>query len=75
MTMRARVGLVGLWVASLGAVAALASAQARSSQPAPTVMFGDNLGFRVEGMKAGIPVGRMVIRIDGQWVDVALAAQ
>ena len=76
MTIRARVGLVVAWVASLVAVAAIAMAQARSPQSAPpTVISGDNLGFRVEGMQAGVPQGRIVIRVDSQWVEVGLAAQ
>ncbi|MSO55543.1 MAG: hypothetical protein EXQ55_01270 [Acidobacteria bacterium] len=73
MTIRAGVGLVVAWVVSLVGVAAIAMAQAQSPQTAsPTVIFGENLGFRVEGMQAGVPVGRMVIRIDGQWVEVGL---
>ncbi len=74
MSMRARVGLLGLWVASLGAVAALAAAQAPSNQREPAVISGADLGFRVEGMQRGFPVGKLVVRIDGQWVEVVVAA-
>jgi hypothetical protein len=27
------------------------------------------MGFRIESTKDGIPVGKIVVRIDGVWVD------
>lgn len=35
----------------------------------PTVLSGPDLGFRVEGQRGGTPVGTLVVRIDGQWVE------
>ena len=35
----------------------------------PAVISGNDLGFRVESTRNGIPVGQFVIRINGQWVD------
>jgi hypothetical protein len=71
-----------LWLGSLVVVALLAStltaAQVlRGVQPLPTpeVVSGDDLGFRVEGLmtdETGTPSGRLVIRVNGEWVDVVL---
>jgi hypothetical protein len=36
----------------------------------PRVLTGEDLGFRVEGLRGGsAPVGTVVLRIDGQWVE------
>jgi hypothetical protein len=60
-----------LMLALLGA-AALGYAQARSgtSPVPPLVLSGTDIGFRLEGRKGTSVVGRFVVRIDGQWVDV-----
>ena len=34
----------------------------------PKVLFGNDVGFRVEGDRAGTPVGQIVVKINGQWV-------
>jgi hypothetical protein len=34
----------------------------------PTVVFGNDIGFRIEGTRAGTPVGRIVVKQDGKWV-------
>jgi hypothetical protein len=34
----------------------------------PTVLTGGDIGFRVEGDRAGTPVGEIVVKINGQWV-------
>lgn len=39
------------------------------TQPQPTVIAGSNIGFRVDSWKDGIPVGTLVVRVDGQWVE------
>lgn len=36
---------------------------------APTVISGSDLGFRIESNKDNVPVGRLVVRINGRWVD------
>jgi hypothetical protein len=38
----------------------------------PTVVSGADFGFRVEGNRAGTPVGTPVIKMNGQWVEVEL---
>jgi hypothetical protein len=35
----------------------------------PDILAGNDLGFRVESTKGGIAVGRLVVRIDGRWMD------
>jgi hypothetical protein len=40
----------------------------------PTVISGNDIGFRVEGLRdRTTPVGRFVIRINDQWVEPELA--
>ena len=69
--------LAAIWALSLLAVSAISSsAQAQRGQPGvnfltegPTVVSGNDVGFRIERMQDGIPVGKVVVRIDGRWVD------
>jgi hypothetical protein len=35
----------------------------------PIVLSGADFGFRVEGNRAGTPVGTLVIKMNGQWVE------
>ena len=39
----------------------------------PTVISGNDIGFRMVGRKGATPTGRLVVRINGEWVDVELA--
>jgi hypothetical protein len=50
---------------------------AQSVQPRPvfpTVISGDDIGFRVESHSGSRPAGRLVVRINGQWVEAEFAA-
>jgi hypothetical protein len=38
----------------------------------PTVISGADFGFRVEGNRSGTPVGRLVVKMNGQWVEAEL---
>jgi hypothetical protein len=68
-----------LWALSLVAVGVLSSsAQAPSGRPGfnlltptPAVVSGNDIGFRLERTQDGIAVGKVVIRVDGRWVDTA----
>jgi hypothetical protein len=62
-------------VLSLTAAAAFVYAQARPdpNPVKPMVVSGDDIGFRVEARKGAAVVGRFVVRIEGQWVDVDYA--
>ena len=64
---------IALWVASLvvlGVVgSAFIAAQTRPG-PEPRVLSGGDIGFRLEGTNSkGEPVGTLVIRINGTWVE------
>ena len=44
-------------------------------QPPPQIISGADFGFRVDGVGPdGKPTGRIVVRQDGKWVEVALAS-
>jgi hypothetical protein len=74
-----------LWVVSTFAAGMWGHAQApqppREPRPAPsqvlpqkTVISGAELGFRVDARKGNTPVGRFVVRVDGQWVEIEESA-
>jgi hypothetical protein len=51
---------VGTWV----------YAQAYGAQPVqPTVISGNDIGFRIEGTRGDTPIGTLVIRVNGEWVE------
>jgi hypothetical protein len=68
-----------LWGLSLVVVSVISSsAQGRRGQPtsgfelltvAPTIVSGNDVGFRIERTQDGMPVGKVVVRVDGRWVD------
>ena len=65
---------IGLWFASLIAVAVLASvamrAQTRLLERDYRIISGADVGFRIEGTDiTGKPKGRWMVRIDGQWEE------
>lgn len=68
-----------LWTLSL-VVVAVGSAWAQAPRPPdaggrfsplqlPTIVSGNDVGFRVERLQNGIPIGKLVVRLDGRWVD------
>ncbi|MEQ1870703.1 MAG: hypothetical protein ABL961_11825 [Vicinamibacterales bacterium] len=60
-----------VWAVSLIAIG-VAAAALTLAQGAPDkrVVSGSDLGFRVESDRNGVPTGRFVIRVNGQWVEV-----
>ena len=69
MSVRACVVLVVIWLASLVGVGVWAQ-----TQPEQRVISGSDLGFRVERQERdGKAIGRLVVRIDGQWVEAGFA--
>ena len=38
----------------------------------PTVLFGEEVGFRIEGRRGSTPVGQLVVKENGRWVVVEL---
>jgi predicted secreted hydrolase len=70
-----------LWTISLLSVNTISSsAQAQRGQlqlnlltEQPMVISGNDVGFRIERTQDGIPVGKVVVRVDGRWVDTLSA--
>ena len=74
MSRRAWLGVI---LASLlsgvsGAVLAQPPAQ---TVDAPVVLSGTDIGFRIESYNRGKPVGRLVVRLNGRWVEPRAAMQ
>jgi hypothetical protein len=74
MHIRTRIAVVVLWIASLFTVAAIASAQLGQvvPLPEPKVFTGTDIGFRVEGSQGDTPVGHIVVKVDGKWVEAQM---
>jgi hypothetical protein len=68
-----------LWAGSLIAVGAATAAAQRAPGVLPavpglllenqTVVSGEDIGFRLDRVRDGVPIGHVVIRVDGRWVD------
>lgn len=69
MSRRAWSVLVAAWLLSLVAVGAVAQSQAVTPLPEPLTLSGADIAFRVEGTQGGRPVGRLIVRYDGRWVE------
>jgi hypothetical protein len=68
--------LIGFWIGSLllaaGAGAALTAQGQRLPELQVTrpVLSGADIGFRIEDYnRRGEPIGRLVVRVDGEWVE------
>ena len=52
----------------------LAAAQAPAYTPVPVRVFtGSDIGFRVESLRGDTPVGRLVVKVNGRWVETDFA--
>jgi hypothetical protein len=72
MSLRHWVGVLVVCVVALAALEVFGSAQVREFNT-PTIISGPDLGLRVEGQDRGNRlVGTLVVRINGQWVEVSL---
>jgi hypothetical protein len=61
-----------LWIASLVVVALLAAAltSAQADRADGRIISGADIGFRVETAdREGRPIGRLMVRIEGKWVE------
>jgi hypothetical protein len=67
-----------LWALSLDVVAVVSSRAQQPQRPReqfnpplelPTIISGNDVGFRVERMQGELPIGSVVVRINGRWVD------
>ena len=70
MSLRASIALVVIGLASLVGVGVWAQPQFEQ----PRVISGSDLGFRVERQGGdGAPIGRLVVRMNGRWVEAGFA--
>ena len=73
MSIRNRLILAVVWLISLVAVG---TAQAPFwVLPEPKVLFGDDVGFRVEGVRGKVPTGVIVIKVNGNWVEAQVGGR
>ena len=63
--------VIVVWALSLLVIATWAGAQAQRWTPLtePVVVSGNDMGFRVEWMNGKVPTGKIVVRLNGQWVE------
>jgi hypothetical protein len=67
--MRVKYFAAGFLVASTLAVGGWATAQSvPTERVTPRIMSGADVGFRVEGLRGGTPVGTIVVQVNGEWV-------
>lgn len=74
MTFSARTMFVVLSILSVLAFSSWASPQAPAQQPPvpnmpKNVISGSDIGFRVERIQGNKVVGRLVVRINGEWIE------
>jgi hypothetical protein len=69
MSRRALSILFAAWLISLIAVAAIAQSRAIAPLSEPVTLRGDDIAFRVEGTQGSAPVGRLIVRYNGRWVE------
>ena len=61
--------MAGLWSHAQTPLPPPAQRFPPTTQP-PTVISGNELGFRIENWKGSTPVGTLVVKVNGQWVAV-----
>jgi hypothetical protein len=67
------VALLAVWLMSLAVAGMWGHATAQQTEDASTIVFGDDIGFRIAGAAgSGARQGRLMVRIDGKWVDAEL---
>ena len=72
MSVRTIISLAVLWVVSLFVVASAVKAQVYEPPrvlPEPRVVSGPDFGFRIESEQGGVPVGKLVVRVNGKWIE------
>jgi hypothetical protein len=66
---------IAIWLASLAVVAGLTTVLTRAQDVRPQdpkIISGSDFGFRVDNTYTGKPIGTLVVRVNGNWVEVAL---
>ena len=75
MSSRTILSLAVLWMLSLFVVSSVTKAQVfEVPRPLPEarIVSGPDFGFRIESDQGGIPVGKLVVRVDGKWVEARI---
>ena len=70
--------LLIVWAMSLIIVGAFAHAQSpgqRNTGPTPTILSGNDIGFRVERGDRKSVAGTLVVRVNGEWVPAEFTAK
>ena len=68
--MSRRAWLVAVLASLLSAVSgALLAQPERRTINEPVILSGADVGFRIESYERGKPIGRLVVRLDGRWVE------
>jgi hypothetical protein len=74
MSLRMRIGLAVLWVVSVTAVGLYGQGRESAVQVNPTIVSGGDIGFRIDRRDANAVTGRLMVRVNGQWVETREAA-
>jgi hypothetical protein len=64
-----------LVIALIAVTSVWAAAQSIGSQKVdpPIILSGSDVGFRVEAWRGSTPIGQLLVRIDGKWVEADFA--
>ena len=64
--------IIAVWLLSLVTVGAVAQMRAVMPLAEPLILTGGDIAFRVEGTQGITPVGKMIVRFNGKWVEPKL---
>jgi hypothetical protein len=68
----ARIVIAIATIVSATALGSWAAAQSWTPLPEPVVFSGPDIGFRVEGRIGDVPTGKIVVGVNGKWVEVQI---
>src|SRR5436190_11252837 len=63
-----RIGFIVIWAASLVFVSEWGHTQTASNSGTPTIISGNDLGFRVDERIGDVVAGTLVVRMNGEWL-------
>jgi hypothetical protein len=61
--------VVAVWLLSLAAVAAVAQSRVITPLAEPVILSGSDIAFRVEAEQGSRPVGKLLVRYNGRWIE------
>jgi hypothetical protein len=76
MSMKRIFSFAILWALSLFVVTSAVKAQVFEMPrplPEPRIVSGPDFGFRIEADQSGTPIGKLVVRVDGKWIEARVA--